>query len=403
MGAGDITLSTTARQQLVTLQQTRVSVDRTQQRLASGLKVSRVEDDPVVFFSARALGARANDLLTIKDGIASGISTIKAAITALDSIEELITQMRGLALAAKASEPPERQDLANQFNELRDQLDAIAEDASYLGLNLIGSTPGTLDVRLNENDSRVESHLKVVGSTISAHNLGIAQVASSQTITEANYNNGGDEQQALSDWLSLARSGDPSAAGRLISVGGLGPQSSVGKWDSGGTPQIRVSGNSFRMGDVNSANVSTLADALDSYYSGGGVSWDANSDGVGDASYTKSTLGWNINMTVSSGVDSWAGDDFLVQLQKSLDQLDGALSTVRSTASSFGTNIAALQVRSDFTGSLVGALQGGADKLVNADINAEGAALVSLQTRAQLGLSALSFAARAERSVVSLF
>lgn len=403
MGASDITLSTTARQQLVTLQQTRVAVDRTQQRLASGLKVARVEDDPVAFFSARSLSGRANDLLTIKDGIASGISTIKVAITALKSVEDLVTQMRGLALAAKSTDAMGRQSLADQFNQLRDQLDAVAEDASYLGLNLIGSTPGTLDVRLNENDAPVESHLKVVGTTISAHNLGIAQVAASETITEGNYNNGGDAQQALSDWLSLAGSGDPNAVSRLLSVGGLGPQSAVGKWDSGGAPQVRVSGNAFRMADVNAANVGSLASALSSYYSGGSVSWDTNSDGVGDAAYTKNTAGWNISMTVSSGVDSWAGDDYLDQIDKSLDQLNGALSTVRSTAASFGSNIAALQVRVDFTSNLVGTLQEGADKLVNADINEEGAALVSLQTRTQLGLSALSFAASAERAVVSLF
>lgn len=403
MGVGDITLSAVERQTLVTLQQSGAAVERTQLRLSSGRKVASATDDPVAYFTSRQLGDRAGDLLNVKDGIAAGISTIKTAVTALDTIEQLIRHMRGLALSAKTMDAAGRQTMADQFNLLRDQLDAVANDATYQGLNLIGSNPGTLDVRLNENGARVESHLRIVGSTIDSHALGIAQVAKAVTITESNYNNGGDEQQALSDWVALASSDPARADGRLISVGGLGPQSSVGRWDSGGAPAVGVSGRAFRMADVTSANVGALASALDGYFSGGAISWDANSDGVADASYTKASVGWNIGMTVSSGVDSWAGDDYLDQIGKSLDQLDAALSTVRSTASSFGGDIAVLQVRSDFTANLVNSLKEGEGKLVNADIDEEGAALVSLRTRTQLSMSALSFAARAERSVVSLF
>lgn len=403
MGTVDITLSRATRQNLVTLQQARSAIERTQQHLASGRKVSSVQDDPVIYFSARALGDRASDLLTVKDGIDNGIGTVKATLVALQSVENVIQRMRGLALAAKAGDATERQSLADQFNQMRDQLDSVAEDASYQGLNLIGSTPGTLDVRLNENGSPQESHLTITGSTVSSLTLGIAAVAHSVAINEGNYNNGGEAQTAFNEWLGLAQGGDPSAVSRLVGVGGLGPQAATGKWDSGGSPQIRVSGSSFRMGDVTTANVGALASALSSYYSGGGISWDTNSDGVADATYTKSTAGWNIGLTVTSGVDSWAGDDFLDQIQKSMDQLDSALSQVRSTIGSYSSNLAALQVRQDFTGRLMGTLNEGMGKLVNADLNEDGAALVSLRTRTQLSLSALSFAAQSERAVVSLF
>ena len=48
-------------------------------------------------------------------------------------------------------------------------------------------------------------------------------------------------------------------------------------------------------------------------------------------------------------------------------------------------------------------LQAGADKLVLANITEEGANLVALQTRQQLGISSLSFAGNSEQSVLSLF
>jgi len=403
MGGGGITLSAAERQTLVALQHSRVAVDRTQKRLATGLMVARAEDDPVRYFSARALGDRASDLLTVKNGISSGISTIRTALTALESIEELIVQMRGLALSAKSSESFERQNLADQFNELRDQLDTLANDATYQGLNLIGSAPGTLDVRLNENGARSESHLAIAGSATDVRSLGISEVARLVLINEGNFNNGGDEQLAWDDWLAMARSGDPSAPGRVERINGLGVQSSIGKWASGGAPQVTVDHLSFSVTDINDANVGPLADALDSYFAGGGISWDANSDGVADTVYASSAAGWNIQVGVSSGVDSWGGAQYLQNINKSLDQLDSALSTVRATAARFATNIATLQVRSDFTGNLVTSLLEGRGKLVNADLSEEGAAMVTLQTRAQLSMSALSFAARAEGAVVSLF
>ena len=55
------------------------------------------------------------------------------------------------------------------------------------------------------------------------------------------------------------------------------------------------------------------------------------------------------------------------------------------------------------TAATSGELQGGGDKLVLADITEEGANLVALQTRQQLGISALSFAGNSEQSILSLF
>ena len=62
-----------------------------------------------------------------------------------------------------------------------------------------------------------------------------------------------------------------------------------------------------------------------------------------------------------------------------------------------------LQTRLDFSSAYANELQAGADKLILADITEEGANLVALQTRQQLGISSLSFAGQAEQSILSLF
>jgi len=86
-----------------------------------------------------------------------------------------------------------------------------------------------------------------------------------------------------------------------------------------------------------------------------------------------------------------------------IEAFDSGISNVRSSAASLGANVALLQTRSDFTKQYINTLKVGGDKLTLADLNEEGANLVSLQTRQQLGIQALSFAGQNEKSILSLF
>ncbi len=72
------------------------------------------------------------------------------------------------------------------------------------------------------------------------------------------------------------------------------------------------------------------------------------------------------------------------------------LGTLRTQASKFGSNLTTVQTRQDFTKNLITTLQTGADNLVLADTNEEGANLLALQTRQQLSTTALSLANQAE-------
>jgi len=65
--------------------------------------------------------------------------------------------------------------------------------------------------------------------------------------------------------------------------------------------------------------------------------------------------------------------------------------------------VALLQTRLDFTEVYINTLETGGSKLTLADINEEGANLLALQTRQQLGISALAFAGQAEQGILALF
>ncbi len=71
-------------------------------------------------------------------------------------------------------------------------------------------------------------------------------------------------------------------------------------------------------------------------------------------------------------------------------QIDVTLGTLRNQASKFGSNLNTVQTRQDFTKKLINTLETGADNLVLADTNEEGANMLALQTRQQLSTTALS-------------
>ncbi|MBK1665948.1 flagellin [Rhodospirillum rubrum] len=128
----------------------------------------------------------------------------------------------------------------------------------------------------------------------------------------------------------------------------------------------------------------------------------------GIASNASSAVGTAGGLGVASAVNagSWAAADastYTAVIDNSINQIDSALTTIRDTAQTFGTNASMLQIREDFTSTLINTLEGGASDLVNADLNKESANMLSLQTRQQLGTISLSIAQQSEQAVLRLF
>jgi len=175
--AAKIALTQAVRDNLLTLQHTANLVNTTQNRLATGLRVSSALDDATAYFQSRALSDRARDLGRLKDNVDQAISTIQAAIDGIEAITALVEQAKGLATKAKSSgSAAERSGLAQQFTDLLRQLNELATDASYNGVNLIDGGSDTLTVDFNEDGSSklTIGHLK---STASAGGLSIDAAA----------------------------------------------------------------------------------------------------------------------------------------------------------------------------------------------------------------------------------
>ncbi|HVY00709.1 MAG TPA: flagellin [Pseudorhodoplanes sp.] len=115
------------------------------------------------------------------------------------------------------------------------------------------------------------------------------------------------------------------------------------------------------------------------------------------AGVTFDSAGLGLTAVSGTGFQSDANIDAV------LTNVDTALKTLRTQASAFGANLTTVQTRQDFTKALIQTLQTGADNLVLADTNEEGANMLALQTRQQLSTTALSLSAQADQAVLRLF
>ena len=113
--------------------------------------------------------------------------------------------------------------------------------------------------------------------------------------------------------------------------------------------------------------------------------------------------GVNLNST-GLGLSQISGTGFQDNnvIDNTVKTLNTALDTLRSQASSFGSNLTTVQTRQDFTNNLINTLQTGSDNLVLADTNQEGADLLALQTRQQLSTTALSFSSQADQAILKI-
>ncbi len=99
-----------------------------------------------------------------------------------------------------------------------------------------------------------------------------------------------------------------------------------------------------------------------------------------------------------------AGTDFLDNNSANsvISSLSSASSSLRSEASTLGSNLSIVQIRQDFSKNLINVLQTGSSNLTLADTNEEAANSQALSTRQSIAVSALALANQSQQSVLQL-
>ncbi len=380
----EVTLSAAVRSSLLSLQGTSDLIKQTQGRLSSGLRVASAIDDPVAYFQAKSLSDRAGDLTQKKDGINQGVSSVSAALDAVTSVESVVQQLKGLAQSMKAATGSQFTDLITQFNSLRTQIGNLVTDATYQGTNLVNNTSQTLTVTFSE---KTASLLTVNASKLDQQGLALGTIATYNSNTSLMVN------------FSAASVNVRSGVSFVFTYQGTDATFTTGTTASFtiGTATVTLSLNTgssitLTQGTVFSGNFATAGSV-------------ANATGAtaGTAFFITTATSAGSTNTTTGQFTTWVSEGDSTRIDGAITQLDTALTTLRAQASGLGSNVALLQTRLDFTSQYTNTLTTGASKLTLADINMEGANLLALQTRQQLGITSLSFAGKAEQGILRLF
>jgi flagellin len=161
----------------------------TEKRISTGLKVSSPKDDPSTWVIAQNERSQANSLDAVMDSLQRGQSIVSVAMTAGTSISDLLSQMKEKMVAASDTtlSPTEQAALNDDYVSLRHQIDLVANNADFNGVNLVsGSGNGQVKALANAQASDTvdvnHDDLSTTGSALSGMRADLTGTISSNDI-----------------------------------------------------------------------------------------------------------------------------------------------------------------------------------------------------------------------------
>ena len=125
------------------LNETQGQLNKTQNAINSGLKVASAKDDGAIYAIAQNQRGAIAGFQSVISSLNNGSSAIDVALSAGQSISDLMIQLKQKALSAAdpSLDTASRQALNSDFTALRDQISTIVKNAVFNNFNLVdGST-----------------------------------------------------------------------------------------------------------------------------------------------------------------------------------------------------------------------------------------------------------------------
>ncbi|WP_426527523.1 flagellin [Bradyrhizobium sp. McL0615] len=417
MSLSNITLSSSVRQNLLSLQDTANLLSTTQTRLATGKKVNSALDNPTNFFTASGLDARASDIGNLLDSIGNGVQVLQAANTGITSLSKLVDTAKSIA------------------NQALQQSSGYSTKAS---LEFTGAATGqtTTASASNLNQGALTGSVFTFtnsAGTAATITVGATAVAYNATAKTATVKSLDDLNQALSaagvnltasisgtDKLTFTSTNDgasqiitgSTAAATGVAANTINISANAAGGGAGGTVVAAVAdtvsqtARSSLVAQYNQIIQQITTTAQDASFNGvnllNGDTLKLVFNETGKSTSTITGVTFDPN---GLGLKSLTnGTDFIdnAATNSVLTALNTASTTLRSQASAFGANLSIVQIRQDFSKNLINVLQTGSSNLTLADSNEEAANSQALSTRQSIAVSALALANQSNQSVLQL-
>ncbi|MDX0751160.1 flagellin [Sinorhizobium medicae] len=381
---------------LSTLRSISSSMEDTQSRISSGLRVGSASDNAAYWSIATTMRSDNQALSAVQDALGLGAAKVDTAYSGMESAIEVVKEIKAKLVAA-TEDGVDKAKIQEEITQLKDQLTSIAEAASFSGENwlqadLSGGAVTKSVVGSFVRDASGSVSVKKVDYSLNANSV-LFDTVGDTGILDKVY----DVSQA-SVTLTVNTNGVESqhtvAAYSLESLTEAGAEFQGNYALQGGNSYVKVE------------NVWVRAETATAGATGQEIAATTTAAGTITADSWVVDVDNEPAVSVSAG-QSVAGIDIVGMGAAALDALisgvDAALTDMTSAAASLGSISSRIDLQSEFVNKLSDSIDSGVGRLVDADMNEESTRLKALQTQQQLAIQALSIANSDSQNVLSLF
>jgi flagellin len=142
---------------LQNLNQTNSQLFEVQGRINTGKRINSAKDNGAIWAIAQNSRATSSSLNTVKESLQRAVSTVDVAISAGETVSDLLLQMKDKALAASDTtlDTTARDALNADFTALRDQLKKVVLNAEFNGINMVKQTAVNLAALANATGGKI--------------------------------------------------------------------------------------------------------------------------------------------------------------------------------------------------------------------------------------------------------
>ncbi|ABR59124.1 flagellin [Sinorhizobium medicae] len=381
---------------LSTLRSISSSMEDTQSRISSGLRVGSASDNAAYWSIATTMRSDNQALSAVQDALGLGAAKVDTAYSGMESAIEVVKEIKAKLVAA-TEDGVDKAKIQEEITQLKDQLTSIAEAASFSGENwlqadLSGGAVTKSVVGSFVRDASGSVSVKKVDYSLNANSV-LFDTVGDTGILDKVY----DVSQA-SVTLTVNTNGVESqhtvAAYSLESLTEAGAEFQGNYALQGGNSYVKVE------------NVWVRAETATAGATGQEIAATTTAAGTITADSWVVDVDNAPAVSVSAG-QSVAGINIVGMGAAALDALisgvDAALTDMTSAAASLGSISSRIDLQSEFVNKLSDSIDSGVGRLVDADMNEESTRLKALQTQQQLAIQALSIANSDSQNVLSLF
>lgn len=370
---------------LSTLRSISSSMEDTQSRISSGLRVGSASDNAAYWSIATTMRSDNQALSAVQDALGLGAAKVDTAYSGMESAIEVVKEIKAKLVAA-TEDGVDKAKIQEEITQLKDQLTSIADAASFSGENwlqadLSGGAVTKSVVGSFVRDASGSVAVKKVDYSLNANSV-LFDTVGDTGILDKVYN-----VSQASVTLTVNTNGVESqhtvAAYSLESLTEAGAEFQGNYALQGGNSYVKVENVWVRA--ETAATGATGQEIAATTTAAGTITADSWVVDVGNAPAANVSAGQSVANINIVGMGAAALDALI-------SGVDAALTDMTSAAASLGSISSRIDLQSEFVNKLSDSIESGVGRLVDADMNEESTRLKALQTQQQLAIQALSIA-----------